>query len=80
MPWNHRIMAHNNGDNEVYFQIHEVYYDENGSPNSYTVNPVTIGGEDLESIEWTLNKMLESLNKPILSAGENFPNEYKINK
>ena len=27
MGWNHRILAHKDGD-EMYFQIHEVYYDK----------------------------------------------------
>lgn len=31
MCWNHRILAHKNGD-DWFFQIHEVYYDETGKP------------------------------------------------
>lgn len=27
MGWNHRILAHKDGD-EMYLQIHEVYYDK----------------------------------------------------
>lgn len=77
MGRNHRILAHEH-NGEVYLQIHEVYYDENGAPNSYTEKAVFIGGEDLKSITWTLNKMLECRSKPILWAGEKFPNECKI--
>ena len=32
MGWNYRILAHDY-KGEVYLQIHEVYYDEEGKPN-----------------------------------------------
>ena len=76
MTWNHRVLAHLH-NNEVYFQIHEVRYDDtdNDIPKHYTHNAVSIGGEDIKSLKWTLNKMQESLKKPILWAGEKFPQE-----
>lgn len=74
MGWNHRILAHKDGDDWC-FQIHEVYYDEQGNPNSYTSNPVGVSAESIEGINWTLDKMKECTNKPILSA-ENFPKEW----
>lgn len=77
MGWNYRILAHEH-NGEVYLQIHEVYYNENNIPDSYTEKAVPVGGEDLKSITWTLNKMLECRTKPILWAGEKFPNECKI--
>ncbi len=77
MGWNHRIMAHEH-NGEIYLQIHEVYYNENGIPDSYTVSPVPVGAENLKGITWTLNKMLECRNKPILWAGPKFPKECKI--
>ena len=76
MSWNHRILAHKDGD-ETYYQIHEVYYDKNGNPESYTANGVSVGAESLEGINWVLDKMKECVNKPILSI-EDFPNEYKL--
>ena len=76
--WNHRILAHQYND-EIFFQIHEVYYDKNKKPESYTKNPIYVGGEDLKSITWTLNRMLESRKKPILWAGDKFPKEFEIN-
>lgn len=75
MSWNHRILAHKDGD-EMYFEIHEVYYDKEGKPDSYTANGVSVGAESLDGIKWVLDKMKECLDKPILSA-ENFPNIYK---
>lgn len=77
MGWNHRILAHDDGDGQFYFQMHEVYYDENGKPDSYTKNAVTIAGENLKAITWSLNKMKEARKKPVLLAGDKFPEEYK---
>ena len=74
MSWNHRILAHKDGD-DYYYQIHEVYYDDNGNPESYTTNGVSVGAESINGIEWTLDKMKECLDKPILSV-ENFPDVF----
>jgi hypothetical protein len=74
MSWNHRILAHKDGD-EVYFEIHEVYYDEDGKPISYTADGANVGSESLDGIKRVLDKMKECVNKPILSA-DDFPNEY----
>ena len=76
MSWNHRILAHEN-NGEVYFQLHEVYY-KNEVTDGYTANPITVGSETLKGIKWTLNKMQEAVEKPILWAGEKFPNECKV--
>jgi len=74
MSWNHRILAHKD-EEEMYFQIHEVYYDENGTANRYTKNGVSVGAESLEALNWVLEKMKECAKKPILLA-DDFPNEY----
>ena len=75
MSWNYRILAHKDGD-EMYFQIHEVHYDGDGNPTAYTTNGVAVGDNDLSGINWVLDRMRESINKPILLV-DDFPNEYK---
>jgi hypothetical protein len=77
MPWNHRVLV-SEFNNEFYFQIHEVYYNKEGSPEKYSENPTTIGGEDLYSVKWTTNRISDCLKKTVLWAGEKFPNEAKI--
>ena len=74
MSWNHRILAHENG-NDMFFQIHEVYYDKSGKPDSYTKNGVSVGAESLEGMKWVLKKMKDCVNKPVLLA-DGFPDEY----
>jgi len=79
MSWNHRIIYHKADklkENpkiqwEEYLAVHEVYYDENGNPHSITEEPCVIIGEEgkdsLMSIKWTLEKITEAMNKPILN-------------
>ena len=74
MTWNHRVLAHEN-DGELYFKIHEVHYDMSGKAKRYTKNPVPVGGGCRGGIEWVLNKMKECLSKPVLWAGDRFPEE-----
>jgi hypothetical protein len=76
MSWNHRILAHEQ-NGEFYFQIHNVHY-TNDIPDGCGELPVPIGSETLKGIQWTLNRMQEALKKPVLWAGEKFPQECKI--
>ena len=78
MSWNYRILAHKYRENEVYFQIHEVYYDKSGIPNGYAKDAEYVGADDVEGLQWTLDRMQECLSKPILSV-ENFPEKYTPN-
>ena len=81
MSWNHRILAteefHLNGESEIVFSIHEVYYDKEGIPNGSTANAIKVSGDSLESIKWQLNRMKECMKKPILWGDDRFPQEYK---
>jgi hypothetical protein len=60
----------------MYFEVYEVYYDKDGKPNGYTANPITIGGDSLEGLHWTADRIKEALSKPILWEGDRFPEEY----
>jgi len=82
MSWNHRILVTEeknlvDGSKYPYFQLHEVYYDENGVPNGATKNPITLGAESFEGLEWTVDNIKECLDKPILWGDSRFPQEYK---
>lgn len=81
MSWNHRILAteefHLNGESEIVFSIHEVYYDKEGIPNGYTANPVKLSSDTLKGMKWTLKRIEECMKKPILRGDDRFPQEYK---
>jgi len=69
--WNHRVLAQREGDG-IYFQIHEVYYDNEGKPDGFTKEGISVGGDSLESLSWVLERMKECLDKPVLSYSD-FP-------
>jgi hypothetical protein len=73
--WNYRILAREIPE-EMYFAIHEVYYDSEGKPNAYSSEPVIVSSDSVKGIKWNLRRMLECTKKPILWAGERFPEEY----
>ena len=85
MSWSHRVIRHKypHTEDRWWYGIHEVYYDKDGNPNFYTTDPIGIGAEEYADpelqdndykaqIRWTLEKILECLDKPVL-APEDFP-------
>lgn len=77
MSWNYRIMQLADPQGNPYWEIREVYYDETGRPNGYTdrgaITLATEGDKPLtpvEALRWQLQRMLEGLEKPILTPGD----------
>jgi hypothetical protein len=66
MTWNHRLVkrAH---DNEVFYAIHEVYYDEQGNPESITQDPVGVSEQSKGDVMTTLRLMERALTMPTLN-------------
>ncbi len=67
MHWNYRLidLSHENG-NEPWVQIHEVFYEDDGSLMGYT--PATLGSEDAQELATTLEWMSMALDKPVLKV------------
>ena len=70
MSWNHRTFKsiynyEYSNEPETLFEIREVFYDENGDISNIAETPDVIA-DSLEGLKWTLNKMLESCDKPII--------------
>ena len=60
MSWNFRVVK-----TDGLYSIHDVYYDENLEiMNVGRESPVV--GEDIEDLKWTLQKMLEACDKPVI--------------
>lgn len=68
MTWNHRVIRQV-CDDEVFFGIHEVFYDE-GVPDMCTVDAVGVCGESLEGLEQTLEWMQKALGQPVLEMSD----------
>lgn len=80
--WNFRVLAftqkHSNGEEDVYFEIHSVYYDKKDRPNGFGEPSSPVCSDELKGIKWTLKMMKLSLKKPVLWGDEGkFPKEYK---
>lgn len=76
--WNYRIMAHEH-NNDVYFEIHEVYY-KGGVPNGCVTTGATMRGDSIEELTAVHQHLYEALFKPILYAGTKFPQVYPYKK
>jgi hypothetical protein len=63
--WNHRVIKTKDGVDDWY-AIHEVFYDKGGNVDGITKEPISVGGNTIEELKWTLTKMLESLDKDII--------------
>ncbi len=66
MTWNHRLVKHTH-DNEVFYAIHEVYYDEQGNPESITQDPVGVSEQSKDDVMTTLRHMERALTMPTLN-------------
>lgn len=73
MSWNYRVMSIDRGET---YEIHEVYYDEGGTPRAYTANSVKPSGADLRELRSDLQWMLAALDKPILTP-DDFPEPFE---
>ena len=66
MTWNHRVICHNENPKEPWYAIHEVFYDDDGNPESCTKEPIQIIQEDVGAIKWEVDKIRKALEKPVL--------------
>ena len=68
--WNHRIMRHKGADaGDDYYSIHEVHY-RDGRPVGYTEHGVDVGGNSVEELRVTLERMLRCLALPVLTPAD----------
>jgi hypothetical protein len=67
--WNHRVVRRvykTTNYEEESFAIHEAYYDDDGNVTRITQDPVDPHGSSMEDLRWSLNKMRECLEYPVL--------------
>jgi hypothetical protein len=62
--WNHRVVRFK-GD-EDWYEICEVYYEEDGSVFAHTAKGVSVCGENIAELRETLERMLRCLDQDIL--------------
>lgn len=77
--WNTRIIKHHvdgkyeNGKeyHEVWYGIHEVYYDKKERPFMYTENPIRFSFQDKNDFAYELGHIIDASQKTILEEIEN---------
>lgn len=65
--WNHRVLRRTH-DGEVMFSIHEVYYDEDGNPVGWTVEPVGVTGDTWKEAGEAWMLMHKAFDRPVLDV------------
>lgn len=61
MTWNYRLVRKVAPECEggVWYDLHEVFYDDNGSPHGMTEKPIDFGGETQEEVIQALEMALK---------------------
>ena len=71
MSWNYRVIRHihtHNDIDEEYYQIHEVFYDDDGNPETMTVEGIIPFGDTEEDLKEVMEMMANALTKNVLDA------------
>ena len=67
--WNHRVIRKTSRD-ETWYEIHEVFYDDDGNPHSWTEGSVSPYGESVEELCRVLDWFKGATEKPVLEISE----------
>jgi len=68
--WNYRVIRKEHESGEIHFQIHEVYYSEDGFIQSWTVDPVLPSGESLSELREDIRYFLSAFRKDALEEAQ----------
>jgi len=75
MKSNYRVLAHQYGE-QVCFEIYEVFYEEKKVHEAHKINSLDVSGDNVKEIRRKLKQMKKATKKPVLWAGNKFPEEY----
>jgi hypothetical protein len=66
MTWNHRVLRHVDPWGDVYYTFAEVFYDDDGKPDSYST--VCMVGDNIEEMQQIADRLLMATAQPVLEA------------
>lgn len=70
--WNHRVLRQIHNVEpfppEVMFSIHEVYYDSDGNPSSWTTEPIAVVGDTWKDAIEMWMQMKRAFDLPVLQV------------
>jgi hypothetical protein len=66
--WNYRVMRHSarNSSGQEWFAIHEVFYDDNGTPYAASEEACAAFGETSDELFDDMKRMQSAFDRPIL--------------
>ncbi len=76
--WNYRVVGHDTDSEEPWFAIHEVYYEDDGSPRLMSLNPIYAKGETLDGLKEDMAMMFIAFSKPIFVPPDHWSHEVRI--
>jgi hypothetical protein len=68
--WNYRVIRTQHENDITTFQIHKVYYGEDGSIDAWTANPAGPCGESVSELEEDLQHFQAALRKEVLEEAQ----------
>lgn len=68
MSWNYRVMRHEHRRVDTFYQIHEVYYDEDGNVNVWTKEGVVAHSDTAAEMRKVLSMMEHALSEHVLDS------------
>jgi hypothetical protein len=66
--WNYRVLMLNNKKNETYFEVCEVYYDENDIPYNWAESHNVLVGDTLDELKESYEYISKAFESPILKV------------
>lgn len=80
MSWNYRVIEKDGflprelqtykNEKVTFYEIHEVYYDNEGNITMFSADPISPYGDDLDDLAKDLEKIKEALKKPVLKYSD----------
>lgn len=79
VTWNYRVVKRADIEGEETYGIHEVYYNDDGSIQGITAQPVGISSESEQGLKEVIGMMQEAFAKKVLAIGDlNAANEMRM--
>lgn len=63
--WNNRVVRKESPGGEVWYEIHEVYYNAAGKATMMTQDAIAAIGEDVADLKASLERMVRACDKPV---------------
>lgn len=70
MSWNYRVLFRQDTNGEQYFAVHEVYYDADGKPTSWTCDAARPIGDNLLELAVDAARMAAACGCPVLVVAD----------